>query len=284
MESLAARLGLNRLDITDAQVHLWNHVAIPGREHRSIPLEAQELATEMASAGVKRAIVIPPSWGGDGNDLVKDAVKSHPDLFGAMGQIPVENPALRLAIEEWQPAHGLLGLRLLFNTPVSTRMLRDGALEWIWPMAAEKHVPLMILAHGSDDLLARIARNHPNLRIILDHLGATGVPAGRQFVERIETLVRLAEHENIAVKATALPLYSQVEYPHLDVLKQVRHVVDAFSPTRVFWGTDLSRLRCTYRQAVEMMANFRWRSTQEMESVMGNAIVDWLSWRVGSHA
>ena len=53
--------------ITDAQVHVWERVAIPGREHRMTPLGAAELINEMAAAGVKRAILIPPSWAGDGN-------------------------------------------------------------------------------------------------------------------------------------------------------------------------------------------------------------------------
>lgn len=272
-------LDKGNLAITDAQVHLWKDVAIPGREHRKVPLLSKELLSEMAVAGVARAIVIPPSWGGDGNRLVKEAARSHPRSLAAIGRFGVDDPSLLSSLETWDVQNGLLGLRLLFNTPAYVGMLREGVCDWIWPRAEEKNVPLMMLVQESDDCLGSIAARHPRLRLIIDHLGVGG--GGSHFRDRIDALLTLSIHPNIAVKATALPLYSQVEYPHADVLDQVRRVVDAYSPDRVFWGTDLSRLRCTYRHAVEMMASFEWRDRYEMEHVMGDSILQWLSW--GAH-
>ncbi|HXC78317.1 MAG TPA: amidohydrolase family protein [Candidatus Acidoferrum sp.] len=268
------------LAITDAQVHVWERVAIPGREHRKPPLGAHELMLEMAKAGVKRAILIPPSWAGDGNTLVVEAAKVQPTLFAVIGRLAFEDPAFRATLERWSPENGMLGVRLLFNTPEYVELLRGGSIDWIWP-AAEKHqIPVMILAHDSNEVLKRIAAEHPRLRLVIDHLGMTRGVSGPEFREGIERLLMLASVPNIAVKATALPLYSEGDYPHLDVLAQIRRVIDAFSADRVFWGTDLTRLRCSYRESVEMMSHLDWKDEHEIEQVMGNSILSWLGWRV----
>jgi len=268
------------LAITDAQVHVWERVAIPGREHRTPPLTAHELLLEMARAGVRRAILIPPSWSGDGNQLVVRAAEQQPESFGVIGRLAFEDPAFRTTLEQWSRQNGMLGFRLLFNTPELVETLRGGTMDWVWPVAEKNQIPLMVLAHGSNDVLMRIAARHPRLRLVIDHLGMTRGVGGAEFKEGIERLLTLASAPNIAVKATALPLYSDGAYPHLDVLAQIRRVIDSFSPQRVFWGTDLTRLRCSYRQAVEMMSHLDWKDEREVELVMGNAVMSWLDWNV----
>ena len=266
------------LAITDAQIHVWERVAIPGREHRKPPLGVAELLDEMKMAGVRRAILIPPSWAGDGNGLAVDAARAHPKSFAVIGRLPFGDPALRDTLKRWRPGNGMLGFRLLFNTPELVELLHGGSIDWIWPAAEERNIPLMILAYESNDVLKRIAEQHPRLRLVLDHLGMTPGASGPEFRDRIDRLLTLASYPNIGVKATALPLYSEDEYPHLDVLGQIRLVIDAFSADRVFWGTDLTRLRCTYSKAVEMMGHLEWKDEHEVELVMGNAILTWLDW------
>jgi hypothetical protein len=61
-------------------------------------------------------------------------------------------------------------------------------------------------------------------------------------------------------------------HPHL------RHVVDTFGPERVFWGTDLTRLQCSYREAVTLFTEEMGLSEAEKELVMGKGVCDWLGW------
>lgn len=271
--------GAGRLAITDAQVHVWNRVAIPGREHRNPPFGVADLLREMQKASVNRAVLIPPSWSGDGNAVALDAAEAHPRSFGVVGRLALDDPAFRPALEGWTPRNRMLGFRLLFNTPQAIGMLHDGSLDWVWPVAVRHRIPLMVLAQDSNDVLERIAIKHPRLQMTIDHLGITR-GSGAVFQEGIERILALAQIPNIAVKATALPLYSEREYPHLDVLQQVRRVIDAFTADRVFWGTDLTRLRCSYRDAVEMMGHLEWRDEKEVRLVMGDAILSWIGWQI----
>ena len=84
---------------------------------------------------------------------------------------------------------------------------------------------------------------------------------------------------NVVVKASALPCYSTESYPYPSLHPQVRRVVDAFGPQRVFWGTDLSHLPCPYRQALTLFTEeLHDLTATEKEWILGRAIAEWLDW------
>src|SRR5215211_1278739 len=79
--------------IVDAQVHIWaadrpDRPWPPGRAaqaQKPYPVTKEMVLAAMDEARVDRAVLIPPSWEGDYNDLVLDAAQTHPDRFAAMG-------------------------------------------------------------------------------------------------------------------------------------------------------------------------------------------------------
>jgi predicted TIM-barrel fold metal-dependent hydrolase len=128
----------------------------------------------------------------------------------------------------------------------------------------------MVLPPGSLPVIGEIARRHPGLKFVIDHLA-------RDFGD----LLALARRPNIAVKATSLPSYSSHPYPYRNLHSYIRQVYDAFGPSRMFWGTDLSRLPCTYRQAVTMFTEeLAFLSEGDKELIMGRAVCDWLGWPI----
>jgi hypothetical protein len=47
----------------------------------------------------------------------------------------------------------------------------------------------------------------------------------------------------------------------------------------MFWGTDLSRLPCTYRQAIDMVTTeIPWLSAEDKAWIMGRGLCEWLDW------
>ena len=68
--------------------------------------------------------------------------------------------------------------------------------------------------------------------------------------------------------------HSTEPYPYRNVHGYLRQVFDAFGPLRMFWGTDLTRLPCTYRQAVTMFTEeLAFLSDSDKEWVMGRGDV-----------
>jgi predicted TIM-barrel fold metal-dependent hydrolase len=92
-------------------------------------------------------------------------------------------------------------------------------------------------------------------------------------------LLAMAHRPNVAVKASALPCFSSEPYPYRDLHPYIRQVFDAFGPRGVFWGTDLTRLPCCYRQAITMfIEELAFLSADDKEWVMGRGVCEWLGW------
>ena len=104
--------------IVDAQVHIWGAdtperpwpAGHANRAHRPLPFSKDDLLAEMAAAGVDRAVIVPPSWEGDRNDLALAAAKAHPDKFAVMGRPPLDRPDSH-ALDHWRDQPGMLGIR-----------------------------------------------------------------------------------------------------------------------------------------------------------------------------
>jgi predicted TIM-barrel fold metal-dependent hydrolase len=68
-------------------------------------------------------------------------------------------------------------------------------------------------------------------------------------------------------------------YPYRTAHEPVRRIVEAFGPSRVFWGSDLTRLPCTYSECVTMFTEELDFLTDEGQAqIMGRAVCDWLGW------
>ena len=266
--------------IVDAQVHIWGADTLErpwpkGRSapHRPRPFSKDDLLREMDAAGVARVVIVPPSWEGDRNDLALEAARLHPDRFAVMGRPPAEQGSLA----DWRGQPGMLGLRVTSNT-AEARALLDDPAGWVWHEAEQAGLPVMVSPSGLLAQVDRIAAHHPELRLVIDHLALIRAKDNAAF-DDLPKLLHLAKRPNIAVKASALPAYSSQDYPYYNLHPYLRRVFDAFGPHRMFWGTDLTRLPCSYRQAITLFAEeLPWLSPADQECVMGRAVCDWLGW------
>ncbi len=269
--------------IVDAQVHIWGADTPErpwpafgrGAAHRREPMSAPALLAEMDAAGVDRVVIVPPSWEGDRNDLALEAARDHPDRFAVMGRFTID-PANRDLLAAWRGQAGMLGLRFVYR-PEMTWLVDDSA-DWLFRECERHGLPVMIFCPGHVAELDRLARRHPGLRLVCDHLELRRAKDAEAFAD-LPQLLTLAKHPNVAVKASALPCHSSEPYPYRNIHDYIRQVFDAFGPQRMFWGTDLTRLPCTYRQAMTMFTEeLPFLSETDKEWVMGRGVCEWLGW------
>ncbi len=273
--------------IADAQVHVWgpNTPERPWltdqKPHQEMPLTPQRLLAEMDGAGVQRAVLVPPYWDGDRHDIVLGAARDHPDRFAVMGRPNIQAPDAPRVLEHWREQPGMLGCRFSFNRPHQQKLLAEGGMNWIWAFAEKTGMPLMLnIYHSLAHVVDGIAAKHPGLRIAISHLG---LPKGKdeEAFRDLDKLLALAKRPNVSVKVSALPTFTVDTYPYRRLHPYLRRVYDAFGPRRVFWGTDLSRLPCAYRQAVTMFTEeIPWLGTEDKEWIMGRGLCEWIGWKL----
>ncbi len=275
--------------IVDSQLHIWAAESAdrpwpPGRSgdaQKPYPVLKETLLLQMDLAGVDRAVLVPPSWEGDRNDVALEAAQSHPDRFAVMGRINLSDPTSRELVAGWREQPGMLGVRLTFQNEHYRHFLTAGTADWLWPAAEEAGIPLMLLVPGLLDYVDRIASAHPNLRIVLDHVGLNFRGRGPAVFEDLPDVLSLARHPNVAVKASGMASLSTQPYPFPDLHEHIRALVDAFGPRRVFWGTDLTRMPCTYYECLHLFTDhLPWLQGEDLEWVMGRGICEWLGWPV----
>ncbi|GAA4341998.1 amidohydrolase family protein [Pigmentiphaga soli] len=275
--------------IVDSQVHIWAAdtperpwvTDSPAKPHKERPFTADDLLASMKEAGVSRCVLVPPSWEGDRNDVALEAARRHPDVFAVTGRVSMEAPDRREQISGWMDQPGMLGLRLTLRTERERRLLYDPAEDWVWSLAEEKGVPLLVYPNGQLEALSKVLASHPGLRLVIDHLG---LRRGKDEAAKVDIplLVEMASRPNTAVKASCVPFYSSQPYPYRNMFDAVRSVIDAYGPERVFWGSDLTRMPCTYTQCVTMYTEeMPWLSGEALEQVMGRALCSWLDWPIG---
>ncbi len=275
------------MKIVDAQIHLWSSGPPTNPMHRQVSsYSAEECVKDMDAAGVDAAIIHPPGWDPNAGAVAEAAAQKYPNRFAILGNFPLDKPENRSLIGTWKSRPGMLGLRYAFTQPHQQNWMTDGTMDWLWPAAEKAGIPIALMASNFLPVVARVAERHPGLKLIIDHFGRTrGGPStrsgGAAAFGNVEEVAGLARHPNVALKATGAPGESNEPYPYRDIHPYVRRLYDAFGPTRFFWGTDITRMPCSWRQCVTMFTEaLPWLQGRDRELVMGRAVCDWLGWNL----
>ena len=277
------------MEIVDSQVHIWGPDTpqrpwrASGHAHvqRATPVTADEVLGWMDEGGISAAIIVPPSWEGDRNDLAIEAVRTHPARFAVMGRVNPDAPGLRESLPTWREQPGMLGVRLALHTAELRQPFLDGRYDWMWAELERLDIPVMVLIHHPYmPMIDAIAARHPRLRIVIDHLGLVNGEKDDVAFRDLDKLLALARRPHIAVKSSALPCYSAETYPYPGLQKHLKRVYDAFGKQRMFWGTDQSRSPIGYRQGVELFTqHMPFLKQSDLEWVMGKGVREWLDWK-----
>lgn len=271
------------MQIVDAQIHTWGTGLPSNMSHWQItsftPADAIALMDE---GGVNAAIIHPPGWDPGADAMAFKAVRDFPGRFAIMGALPLDDPSSRTRIASWRGQPGMLGLRYTFLHDPARQWLADGTIDWLWAEAEKAGVPVSCLATDSLVELGRIAERHPRLKLTIDHLGGRGgltTLKDEAAMTHIPALLALAKHPNVAVKATGAPGYSAEAYPFPKMHTYLRQIYDAFGPARMFWGTDISKMPCSWKQCVTMFTEeLPWLNDSDKKLIMGDAICAWWGW------
>ena len=277
------------MEIVDSQVHIWGPETperpwrASGHAHvqRATPVTAHEVIGWMDEGGIDAAIIVPPSWEGDRNDLAIAAAERYPGRFAVMGRVDPDAPGLRAQLPKWRDQPGMLGVRLALHTAELRQPFLEGRYDWMWEELERHGIPVMVLIHHPFmHIIDAIAAKHPRLKLVIDHLGLVNGEKDDVAFRGIGELLALAARDNVAVKSSALACYTAEKYPYPGLQPHLKRVHDAFGSRRMFWGTDQSRSPISYRQGVELFTKHTpFLAEGDLEWIMGKGIRTWLDWK-----
>jgi predicted TIM-barrel fold metal-dependent hydrolase len=241
--------------------------------------------------GVDKAVLLQGPFYGECNDYVVAALDSYPGrLIGPAYVDPwdeqghrmfdacIATGKFRIVKLEFSDGSGYCGFH-------PGARLDDAAVGWLWPELERRGLTLTLdLGEPRDHsyqtaAVRKIAQQHPDLKIVIAHLGQP-----RSHVERDPELwqrwleqIDLGRMPNVWFDAAALPAYYEYEgYPYPGAGRMIRLAIDRIGPGKVMWGTDAPGLLsvATYKQLVTVgKLHLQFLSPDEQVLVLaGNAL------------
>lgn len=265
--------------IIDAHIHLWTSATAPPH-HTRAPYSCERALSDMDDAGVAAAINCPPVWDPTALQYAETAATAHPGRFATMGWFAVDASAGEAQVEALLSSPGMRGLRLLFASPEAVQAIQSDELDWLWSFAQRQETPVALgVPPGLLGRVAAIATSHTRLRLMIDHLAVSPFEKLPAAAAHVDALLALARHPNVALKATAVPSMATQPFPFADTHELLRRLFDAYGAARMFWGTDITRMQCSWRECVRLFTEaLPWLEGRDLELVMGEGVAQWIDW------
>ena len=273
--------------IVDSQIHMWkantpDRPWAPGaRAQLPEPMTIERVLPMIDEAGVDRVVIVPPTLEMLRVDYGQEAARRYPGRFATMGRINLNDPKEAGRLPGWRDQPALLGVRLNIAAREAPWMT-DGTADWFWPAAEKANVPVMFLTNGQNPLFAKIAERHPQLTLIIDHMGVSSAALkSGSLADVVASSAALAKYPNVSVKLSSAPLLSKEPYPFRDVTPHIKKLFEAYGPRRCHWGTDVtnSYAKATYRQRVtHFTEELAFLSEDDKDWIMGRSILERLRW------
>ncbi len=242
------------------------------------------LLANMDWAGVTKAVLLQGPFYGECNSYVLDALDRYPDrLVGAAYFDPwgsgnrhefetvIASSKFRVVKLECSEATGLCGLHR--NARLEMR-----EIAWLWNSLERRRLVLTLDlgAIGSrsyqTDAVRTIAEVHPDLRIVIAHLGQPNpsAEADAQLWSLWWDQIDLGLLPNVWFDTAALPAYLPDEdFPYPTAERYLHLALDRIGPSKILWGTDLPGLlrHLSYPQLVRL-AELHTQSLSPNEQAM----------------
>ena len=246
--------------IVDAQVHIWaadtpERPWPPGhahRAHRPVPFSKDDLLREMDGGRGRRAWSSCRRPGrATATTSRSAAARAHPDRFAVMGRPPLDAADPR-ALDHWREQPGMLGIRVTTAGAGARALFTEPEGDWLWPAAERNGMPAMVSLPG---VLPEVGqhRRAPSRHAVCDRPSRPGARRqGRGRVWRSRQPAGAGEASECRRQGVGPAALFERGVPLSPPAPVSAPVFDAFGPHRMFWGTDLTGIPCTYRQAITL--------------------------------
>lgn len=218
-------------------------------EHRAIDraFEPRDLEPLLARAGITRTVIVQSAANDADTDYLFELCDPVDWVGGVVAWVPLDDPdtaAARLRALRTRPK--LRGIRHLIHQEPDPHWILGASVQLGLELLVEAELVLELPAEFPNHLedVPELARRHPGLTIVVDHLAKPPADAAALPVWR-EQLAAAADQPNVLAKVSGLDT-------GVDVPTAVAAAVEAFGARRLMFGSDwpVSLLTAGYEETV----------------------------------
>ena len=237
------------MTIIDTHVHVWPLDDQPGHQPAKdakvrAPAAAapvEWLVQDMDEYGIAGCVLVQSSAFGWDNTYMVECLERYPGKFKAIGLVDPLGADNARRLESWM-ARGLSGFRFHpLYSPDEPSWIDSPRNDALW--AAARATGAIMQFHmwpRHAPALARMIERHPEVRVIVDHLGKPDVTEAPPYPQ-FEPVLRLADYPLTWVKLGDYQIASKEDFPWRDTWPFVSLLRERFGPGRMMWGTGYPR-------------------------------------------
>lgn len=251
----------------DSHVHVWGHGVMHPFQRGPIPIRATVAdLREVTTGGEVAGVLIVPSSADLVNGRALEAAAAMGNGSGAVALIRrAADPDAHLDLA----GAGYRGLRLNLKDAATAEDLKSGSFTAALKRASRSGLPLSLqLGTGQAAMVKETARRHPDLAVVIDHLGSPWTPV---WGPDQDALVDLLASPNVVLKVSALESWSDGAFPFVDCWPLVRRLCEAAELDRLVWASNwpLSTEVCGYADLQTLPVQILGLTETEAGAVLG---------------
>jgi L-fuconolactonase len=236
------------VDVIDAHLHIWSldRADYPWMDpadpvlHRDYTIADAE--AELAAAAIGGAVLVQSADNAEDTAVMFEAARSSERVLGVVAWVPLDDPfeAERL-IEMWSKETSFCGIRSLIHTRDDPGWLASPSIAPTLRLLADRGIPLDVVAVDPGHLRAMIevGRRHPDLRMVIDHLGHPPVGAADEGTWSA-LMTEAAANPRVHAKVSGLyPVDGPMDrWAVEDLVPFVDRGLELFGAERLMYGGD----------------------------------------------
>jgi predicted TIM-barrel fold metal-dependent hydrolase len=236
--------------LIDSHVHLFDPARFPYASlatYQPQPQPLEPYVEFVRQAGISHTVVVHPEPYQDDHRYLEYCFQHEPSPGFFKGTclfdpVAPDTPARMQALVKKHPGR-IVALRIHENhkpgtPPTKSGAIRDRdmttpAMRETWRQAHTLGVAIqMHFIPFYAPQIGALAREFPQMPVILDHLARAGQGTPAEY----EEVLKLARFPRVYMKFSGVEYSSKTGYPYRDVQSLVRRTYDAFGPDRMIWG------------------------------------------------
>jgi L-fuconolactonase len=208
--------------------------------HRDIDL--RDWRAQSRRCGVTGGVLVQAAPTEAETRFLLDQAADAPDVLGVVGWTDLLAPDSARSVERLARESKLKGLRPMLHDIDDPDWVLQGALDpALHAMSAHGLVFDALIRPLHIDVILRLAQRHPELSIVIDHAAKPEIARGQWNApgdDWARGLTALARGTDAWCKLSGLWTEAASGAPATDLTRYADHVLQAFGPERVIWGSD----------------------------------------------
>lgn len=239
----------------DAHHHVWgpSQTCLPWVAAHPVLQRSwtvQDLEPHLAASGVTQTVLVQAANVVTDTAHLLSAACDHPSIAGVVGWLPLDDPRqVEGMLERWRDLP-LVGVRHLPDEADDDKWLARPEHAAALELLAARGLALDVAARTPGHLaaLCTVADTHPDLVVVLDHLGKPPLGSPEQLADWRRNLTEVARRPRTVAKLSGLSTCAAPDWTPDDLRPAVEHALEHFSAARCCWGSDwpVSLLRGKY--------------------------------------